>query len=415
MNSDLFNKAFNIIIASVAVTSVLFPKLIGLAFAVWILAIIFGLIRKEIVFVIPSKISVFFWVLFLMYLIGAVFTKHPDIAGKYIEYKLSLFAIPLLFVFQPRQIKLEIIKKGFILAVFVLSIYYFLNVIFLADFSQGLSAVTSSNFSTLHHPSYFSVFAFFAMILTIQLFVQSRKKTTKLILGGLILFFILTQLMCISLAGLLFLMLFSVFFGLYLSHKIFGKKGVVTAFILVPVILFSAFKFVPGFKTQFVVSKQYFVEYVQSPTEFVQSKKTYLGGNETRLILWTATFQEILKHPLGVGTGNTDDYIASRLRSLGQNDMALKQYNPHNQYLQTALEIGVLVALVLILILVSGIVSGFRNKNWLLVLLTLSLGFNCLFESMLQRQSGIVFYVFWIVLFSNSFGSNQSQNKLTNE
>lgn len=76
--------------------------------------------------------------------------------------------------------------------------------------------------------------------------------------------------------------------------------------------------------------------------------------------------------------------------------MAERNFNPHNQFLQTGLEIGLLGLAVLLLLLVLVFVRAVRSGDLILTVLTASLVFNCLFESMLQRQSGIVFYTFWI-------------------
>jgi hypothetical protein len=59
---------------------------------------------------------------------------------------------------------------------------------------------------------------------------------------------------------------------------------------------------------------------------------------------------------------------------------------------------------------------GWNSKNWMLLILSASLAFNGLFESMLQRQSGIVFYSFWSVLLVVwSFQNQQNINQPIDE
>jgi Ca2+/Na+ antiporter len=60
--------------------------------------------------------------------------------------------------------------------------------------------------------------------------------------------------------------------------------------------------------------------------------------------------------------------------------------------LQTGLEIGIFGLLALLAPFVFALRYFKRSNNWLLLLVVGSLLFNMLFESMLQRQSGIVFY-----------------------
>lgn len=404
MHSLNYKRAYEIALILVPSALVLLPHFTSLAFIIWGLVIIVGAITKNIVFVRPSKIGILFSVLLLVYIIGSFFTNHPDIAGKYIEYKASLLVVPLLFCFQPKDcIRIDSILNSFVFAVLILGFCYLLRVLISAYPHYGLNEVTSSNFSYTHHPTYSSVFAFFAMIISLLGLKRDKISNKRWIWFGLIFFFVVIQLMCLSLAGLLFLMIFFCGYIFYIAYKKFKIKGLIGITIVVPVFIVITFKILPGFSTQFGTSKQYLVEYISNPIEFVKSKKTYIGGNETRLIMWTAATQEIVKHPFGVGTGNTDDYLESWLQKMGHSEMAKKMYNPHNQFLQTTLEIGIVGLLVLVGIIFIGFYQGIKTRNWLLVLIVANLVFNCLFESMLQRQSGIVFYVFWMVFLTNIY------------
>ena len=97
-----------------------------------------------------------------------------------------------------------------------------------------------------------------------------------------------------------------------------------------------------------------------------------------------------------------------------QDDRGQILYNPHNQYLQTGLEIGVLGMVILLFIVGYGIVKGYKTRNWLLLLLATCLAYNCLFESMLQRQSGIVFFTFWLVILS-IYSLKNEHKEISNE
>jgi O-antigen ligase len=98
-----------------------------------------------------------------------------------------------------------------------------------------------------------------------------------------------------------------------------------------------------------------------------------------------------------------------RLVELGLNQQAALNYNPHNQYLQIAAELGIIGLLLFLGILLYGVVWAISSKNWLLTLVMLSLMFNCFFESMLQRQSGIVFYCFWICILTSVLSETKTK------
>jgi O-antigen ligase len=160
----------------------------------------------------------------------------------------------------------------------------------------------------------------------------------------------------------------------------------------------------PGLRNDVRYTYSTVKKYMQDPKGFLSGKTGYKTGNEVRLVMWTVTSEEIAKHPLGVGTGNVDAHLSQRLKQYGQLDLAKQdehnaiQYNPHNQFLQTGLEIGLFGLIVLLLFIVQTWRLARNYKNYLLMAVVASLVVNSLFESMLQRQSGIVFYAFWMCL-----------------
>jgi activator of 2-hydroxyglutaryl-CoA dehydratase len=81
--------------------------------------------------------------------------------------------------------------------------------------------------------------------------------------------------------------------------------------------------------------------------------------------------------------------------------------------LQSGIEIGIFGLIVLLFLLFKGITIAWKNRNYLLLFVVLNLAFNMLFESMLQRQSGIIFYTFWITFFVafGAYFTNENKEK----
>ena len=86
--------------------------------------------------------------------------------------------------------------------------------------------------------------------------------------------------------------------------------------------------------------------------------------------------------------------------------------NPHNQFFQTTIEIGIFGILILLSIIGYGFYTAFKENDYLLMLIVGSLFFNSLFESMLQRHSGIVIYTFWICLLSILYLNKEKDQKI---
>jgi O-antigen ligase len=126
-----------------------------------------------------------------------------------------------------------------------------------------------------------------------------------------------------------------------------------------------------------------------------------MSGNQARLVIWTVSSQIIMDHPFGIGLGNLDKEMQQRLIRLHQDELVEKNYNPHNQFLQILAEIGLVGMLSFLFIMFLAIRHAWQRDDKLFLFLIFSLLVNCLVESMLQRQSGIVFYVQFMCLFAS--------------
>ena len=164
---------------------------------------------------------------------------------------------------------------------------------------------------------------------------------------------------------------------------------------------FSILRVQPSLKTNINNTVDLVASYAASPQKFIQSRPFPMQGNEARLVIWTVAFDIFMDYPMGVGLGNLEAMMHQRLVHFGLKKQADLNYNPHNQFLQIAAELGVIGLGLFLLIVAYGFYWSITTKNYLLLLVIASLFINCLFESMLQRQSGIVFYCFWICLLSS--------------
>jgi O-antigen ligase len=124
-----------------------------------------------------------------------------------------------------------------------------------------------------------------------------------------------------------------------------------------------------------------------------------MSGNQARLILWTISGEIIAEHPLGVGISGLDIEMSKRLHKLGFHEMAAKHWNPHNQFIQLTAELGWFGLLWFLGILLAISRMAWQRRDIILAFLVSSFVLNALFESMLQRQSGIVFYLLFLSAF----------------
>ena len=139
-------------------------------------------------------------------------------------------------------------------------------------------------------------------------------------------------------------------------------------------------------------------KFIKAPLHYVRENTDYHTGSEIRLILWAVSTKILLENPQGLGLANIDVAMEKELRTYGQYGIAPNHYNPHNQFLQTGLELGIAGLIVLIGLFWSLIRWGRQHKLPLLVLLASFFAFNALFESVFQRQSGTVFFALMVCI-----------------
>ncbi len=378
--------------------SVAFPNLTSLSILILFVSIVLAYTKKVIVFR-WNKRAMLFVAFYLAYLIGTFFTDNPDIASKYLEYKLSFLIFPFLlsFRFQNKEFSVKEPLIGLILGVFVAGILGVVNA-FICYSNGGESCFVTVSISPVHHPTYFMTYIVLAIA---GAWYGWNMKWKGFSLFWIIPYSILGVILhtyALSFAGLLFLMLVFAGVTLYFIDKKFGKITATILLIAFPIIGFGLIKTIPSLRGEYEGSVKYISSFVSNPTQFIKDRSDHTTGSEQRLIMWLVSIEQIKSNPWGVGTGDVDEVLGERLIELGQVSLAKKKLNPHNQYLQTTVEIGVFALLILLSLLALVTVKALKDKNWLLLIVVTSLAFNSLFESMLQRQSGVVFYTFWICL-----------------
>jgi len=376
---------------------ILFSKLAAIYIIIIALVIIVNFSLKKISFQL-NKFSLLFAAFYITYAIGVIWTQDFDQATRYLENKAVFLLFPFLFSFQkPTGFNIQLIYWGLIsatLAAFAYGVYIGIPC-YIKHFSFPYCFL-KSHLSPFMHPTYMSAFALISMVSTYQLKkVDAIKKSTFIFLIVIFLFY---TFLLMSLAGLLSIMLLAgILFLLYLKNK-FSVKIMLAFTILTIIVLSVLISSVPFIRDDINETVKTTERYFKSPSIFIQELGESPSSSETRLVMWSITFEEIAEHPMGVGTGNVDIYLGRNITQKGNEYFAKKQYNPHNQFLQSQLEIGIIGLLILIAITFGGIIYSIKKRNLMLIVLFASLTFNCLFESMLQLQAGIIFYLFFFML-----------------
>lgn len=377
------------------------PKSISLFVILLVLFTGVQVVRKKMKFVF-SPILLLFVLLYLAYTVGVLFTDHIDEALGYLEKKLVLVLFPILFSFRfQRQLDLKPITLGLVLGtiiVTVLSVMHATQLYYLTgDFNNSFG---SSHYSYIHHPTYFAAIATMTLLLVREGVQKEWKGFNSWTLGAYFLLTCLNLLFCFSFASLIFFFLVIAITLAVYFYKRLPRALFLALIVLLPILPVAAYYGNVHVQIEIDNAATDLGVYVRDPNTVFEKIRSNPSGNQTRLLMWTISTQEFLAHPMGSGTANFDDKLGKRLRDKGLDDYADLKFNPHNQFLQVAVEIGVVGLAIFVSIFVCYFRMAKKYQFGLLFWLTLNLAFNSLFESMFQRQSGIVFYVLLFCLFT---------------
>jgi O-antigen ligase len=395
-STNSMSKWYSSYLAVFLLIIILLPKLTALMLVVFIPLAVVGMRKGYFTFRF-NWVSLSFIILYCYYLVYCSFTRHPDMAINYLEYKLSFIIFPIITSFVPAKVDLKFPVFGFLTGSLVL---FFMNLghsfMLYSSGEPVLSAFMTTSFSFYHHPSYAASYFIVSLFLIRYAYKHSFRWITYKFSILLSFVFVLGVFLCFSLAGMLYFFGATAVVMFVFVYKKWGPKRAYLIGLLTLVFIGAAFQFVPKMKAELNEAKIPFIEYVSNPNDFICKKQHPYTNSERRLIMWTISYNVLKEYPFGVGTGNVDEVLGRNLNDFGHKEIADEKLNPHNQFLQTGVELGWLGLIVLLIPFVIAVYYSKKYNNQLILLLVSLLFFNMLFESMLQRQSGIVFFTFSI-------------------
>ncbi len=333
---------------------------------------------------------------YLFHWVGLLYTQNFHYAWFDLGIKTGLVAFPLILgsvdIDRFRPGNFLIILMAFVAGCLLISLFLFGAAI--AHFLQGgtFSVFLYTSLSGFHHASYLSMYL--VMAVTILLIMIGEGFSTEIpvpgsILWGILLWFLIFILLLSSKAGILIMALIWV---LYLAHVWFRNKNrrLGGTMLIVLVILFlMVWRVLPATVSRFSAAGQ-----AVENRNHLSAQTT--DGTAERMLIWKSSLKIISGNPwLGVGTGDVKDELLNYYKDKGISNALTLKLNAHNQYLQTAIALGLVGLILLLAALLVPAWIAMREKNLLLLFFLLISGTNFLFESMLERQAGVVFFGFF--------------------
>jgi O-antigen ligase len=344
---------------------------------------------------------IFLFVIFFIFsLAGLLYTENLKNGFFELEKKLSLLIIPLIVgtgIFNDSNFRNKILKS-FVVSCLCVSLICLVNSTYIFLQEGDINQLFYWNLVSILglHPIYFGAYLSFSIFIILYFLHQNKKKYTfsnKLLYYILISFFLIF----IILLSARMVVFFTFITILLISFKsALSKKESIT--LIFTFFAFLGITFLSIYKVPFF--KDRYLNLIHSDFNSIPEGDK-VNGLTIRMVKWKCSLEGIKENPLlGVGTGDSQDYLNNcYLVKNFWGYLPDYQFNSHNQYLQTGLTFGIMGLLLLILTLIFPLSYAIKYKNKLLLILISLIAFNSLTESLLERQQGLVFFVFFVSVF----------------
>ncbi|MCD4736680.1 MAG: O-antigen ligase family protein [Bacteroidales bacterium] len=334
-----------------------------------------------------------FGLIYLIYLLGFLYAGDINAGLFELQLKLSLLLFPVIFA----SIDWNILKGksfrfflSFIMGCFISSLMLVVRS-FINYLSTGhITEFFYGQLSWYHHASYLSMFLVFAIAILLFWIQKGKKVLPRLYTYFLLVYFFSLTFLLSSKAGIICLAGVVTFYTFSWWYRKDWKSGFI--FIGLAAIFFVVASLV------FTKASGRFTEARQAITE--QSQDTAAtGSTAVRMLIWSSSLNIIKENlPFGAGTGSSAEFLLDEYKKEGIPAAIENNYNAHNQYLEIFIDLGLPGIFILLGIILISFIISVKYRGGLYFVFISMVAFNLIFESMFERQAGVVFYAFFNVL-----------------
>ena len=358
-----------------------------------LLVVLFGIFNGKYQ-ILKSKTSWFklsTTILWLIPFIQLILTSSLADYWPKIETKLSIILIPLIILISldlNKEILLKLLKL-FLFGSILSCIICIINASFSFFISANYNSFFYQELSIFHHPSYFSMYLNFSIGLLYINFIkpiESFNIKRKLSLFLIIFLTLMTLLVSSKNGWATNIFLHSFFLVLFFKNKKFNIEYL--SFIVLIIISLSLIKQIPSLKWR---AKEF-------TKNITNSSRSSTSSTIARIIAWESAFELIKKRPL-LGYGEGLSKIELNKIYLKKGHTSILNLNAHNQFIQHQLDHGIIGTIFLLFFTIIMWFFSLIVKDYLYTLFLTIVIINFMTESILETQSGIVFFALFNTLF----------------
>lgn len=344
---------------------------------------------------------------YLLYVTGLLYSDDMNSGGFDLEVKLSLILLPLCFLVNPFAglRSLITICNKFILGCATAMLLCFISAYLDYYIAGNFESFFYDSLSIYRHPGYFAMYLVFAVSLVLLYVMHNYEKLPKLNLIALVTFVVLcgtfiimltSKAGIISFAGVLFT--FFIYFILRYKQYVIGFGMIVLIFII---------SFIAVNKSETL--KRRIAESFSALSEKQVQNDNDLETTSLRKVIWKSSFKLIKANVFGYGTGDVNNVLSEQYKKDGNLKAEHKHLNAHNQFLQTTLALGIFGLFVLLAMLIYPIFSLTGIQKIIFIFFIISIIVFCLTESILETQSGIIFFAFFFCFIVSGNNINEQE------
>lgn len=371
--------------------SIVYQKLVPIGFGLMLLSLVFQ--RRKITNTVMISFfikgpAMWFVLYYFSLVIGLLWTENQSFAFSKLENKMAFILMPFLLIFTVRKWGnfdwKQLLVYALLFAMVMYEILALWRYIGQTENSWQFEFL-SSRFSIFMHRSYFACY----LVIGIILLFENVRKAFSISTIALICFFSVGVLQTESKAGIVCLFLvFVVQFFSFLKSKQKKINWIMT---------FSIFLFSSILLTNNPIKSRFETMFISVGN--IQTKNnSSVESNTARVIMWNTSI-DVWKENFvfGTGTGDYDDELTAKNHEYKNLGVAKERLNSHNQFLNTAVQLGLFGFFVLLMIFISSYFFSEKKLWQLLILLVFFINF--LVESFLETQSGIILFCTLLLLF----------------
>lgn len=325
--------------------------------------------------------------LFFLYLAGLLYSQDIHTGLQHIERKLALVILPYLLLGLPAHFFDQKNTRGFLLALMlgaltsgIIMISYSL---IHSPAEDIFNQVRQYKYKYYHH-TYYAIYLCLSVCFLLgdisKRQLPALLRYTLLIVFSVFIYFSFSRSGIVSLSSILLL------YGVSVWRR--QQRRMIYLLVAIP---FMALILIVGIQHPDIKKTCQGIDQIID-----HGASPYATSGMQRIRLWETSISCIRGRPmLGYGTGSSGVVLQRNYEKQGLTNFSQQQFNAHNQYLETYLDIGLGGLSLLILLLSYFLFIGFRKNNITLVLLVVVLGFGFMFESMLNRFAGVFPFAFF--------------------